>query len=64
MAGFVGRWLSDALRLGLPLALALAAMQVPAIAHNYAAALLQVAEDARRDIELHLHGFRRPLSMS
>jgi hypothetical protein len=51
MAGFIGRWLSDALRLGLPLVLALAAMQVPALAHGYAAALLQIAEDARRDIE-------------
>jgi hypothetical protein len=51
MAGFVARWLSDALRLVLPLALALAAMQVPAIAHGYATALLQIAEDARRDIE-------------
>lgn len=51
MAGFVGRWLSDALRIGLPLVLALGAMQVPALAHGYAAALLQIAEDARRDIE-------------
>ena len=40
MAGFVGRWLSDVLRLGLPLALALAAMQVPALTHGYASALL------------------------
>ncbi len=51
MARFLGRWLSDALRLGLSLALALAAMQLPALAHQYAAALLQVAEDGRRDIE-------------
>jgi hypothetical protein len=51
MAGFVARWLSDALRVGLPLALALAAMQIPALAHGYATALLQIAEDARRDIE-------------
>jgi Protein of unknown function (DUF2937) len=51
MAGFFGRWLSDALRIGLPLVLALATMQVPALAHGYAAALLQIAEDARRDIE-------------
>ena len=51
MAGFVARWLSDALRLAQPLALALAAMQVPALAHGCAAALLQIAEDARRDIE-------------
>lgn len=59
MAGFVGRWLSDALRLGLPLALALLAMQVPALAHGYAAALLQIAEDARRDIEQRKASARR-----
>lgn len=59
MAGFVGRWLSDALRLGLPLALALAAMQVPALAHGYAAALLQITEDARRDIEQRKAAARR-----
>jgi hypothetical protein len=35
MAGFLGRWLSDALRLGLSLALALVAMQLPALAHQY-----------------------------
>ena len=51
MAGFVARWLSDVLRIGVPLAVALAAMQVPALAHGYATALLQIAEDARRDIE-------------
>ncbi|MBV8526060.1 MAG: DUF2937 family protein [Acetobacteraceae bacterium] len=51
MVGFVGRWISNALRLGLSLALALAAMQLPALAHQYAAALLQIAEDGRRDIE-------------
>src|SRR5690349_14400901 len=49
--GFLARWLSDALRLGLALTLALAAMQVPALAHQYAVALLQITEDARRDIE-------------
>ncbi len=51
MVGFVGRWLSDALRIGLSLALALGAMQLPAVAHEYGAALLQIAEDGRRDIE-------------
>ena len=51
MAGFLGRWLSDAVRLGLSLALALAAMQLPALAHEYAAALLQVAVEGRRDID-------------
>jgi hypothetical protein len=51
MAGFIGRWLSDAIRLGLSLAFAVAAMQVPALTHDYAAALLQVAEGDRRDID-------------
>ena len=59
MAGFLGRWLSDALRFGLSLALALAAMQLPALAHQYAAALLQVAEDGRRDIEQRKASARR-----
>ncbi len=59
MTGFLGRWLSDALRLGLSLALALAAMQLPALAHQYAAALLQVAEDGRRDIEQRKASARR-----
>jgi hypothetical protein len=51
MVGFVGRWLSDALRIGASLAVGLAAMQLPAVAHQYGAALLQIAEDGRRDIE-------------
>src|ERR1700712_6006199 len=59
MAGFLGRWLSDALHLGLSLALALAAMQLPALAHQYTAALLQVAEDGRRDIEQRKASARR-----
>ncbi|MFT8243288.1 DUF2937 family protein [Roseomonas sp. BN140053] len=51
MAGFIGRWLADSVRLGLALALALLFMQVPAVTAAYAAALQQIAEDARRDIE-------------
>ncbi|HZU75877.1 MAG TPA: DUF2937 family protein [Dehalococcoidia bacterium] len=51
MAEFIAHWLSDALRLGLPLAFAIAAMQVPALTHDYAAALLQVAKDGQRDID-------------
>jgi hypothetical protein len=34
-------------------------MQVPALAHGYAAALLQIAEDARRDIEQRKAAARR-----
>lgn len=51
MAGFIGRWLSDSLRIGLALVLGVAAMQVPALTHSYDAALRQVSQDARRDIE-------------
>jgi hypothetical protein len=49
--GFVGRWLSDTLRLALALAGAVVLMQAPALTREYAAALLQVTEDAQRDIE-------------
>jgi len=51
MAGFAARWLSDSLRLGLGLAAALAAMQVPAVTQAYDAALVQLSGEARRDIE-------------
>ena len=47
MAGVIGRWLSDAIRPGLPLVLALLAMQVPALAHGYAAALLPLSPEQR-----------------
>ncbi len=50
MLRFVGRWLSDSIRLGLGLVLALAAMQVPALTNAYTSALLQIAEEAQRDI--------------
>lgn len=49
--GFLARWISDAVRLALSLALAAAAMQAPALTRDYAAALLQVSDDARRDID-------------
>ncbi|HJS85633.1 MAG TPA: DUF2937 family protein [Acetobacteraceae bacterium] len=51
MGGFIARWVSDAIRLALSLAFAVAAMQVPALTHDYAAALLQIANDERRDID-------------
>ena len=51
MAGFLARWLSDSIRLGMALVLALAALQIPALTHAYTSALLQIAENARRDIE-------------
>jgi hypothetical protein len=51
MMGFIARWLSDTIRLGFPLVLAIAAMQVPALTHDYAAALLQVAKNGRQDID-------------
>ncbi len=48
--GFVGRWLTQAISIGLSLIAALAAMQLPAMTRDYRAALLQVSEDVRRDI--------------
>ena len=47
---FLGRWLSDALRVALILAGGLLLMQAPALSHDYAAALRQVAEAQGRDI--------------
>ena len=47
---FLGRWLSDALRLALSLAGALLLMQAPALSHDYGAALRQVADAQGRDI--------------
>ncbi|MBC9176404.1 DUF2937 family protein [Pseudoroseomonas ludipueritiae] len=51
MRRFIAGWLSDSIRFGLGLALALAALQLPALTHAYTAALLQVAEGTRRDID-------------
>lgn len=47
---FLGRWLADWLTLALALVCAVAALQAPGLAHDYAAALLQVSREARRDI--------------
>ena len=48
---FVGRWLSEAISLGLSLGFAFAAIQVPALTRDYKTALLQVAEDVRHDVD-------------
>lgn len=48
---FLARWLADWLTLALALICALGALQAPGLAHDYAAALLQVSREARRDIE-------------
>jgi hypothetical protein len=48
---FLRRWLSHSVRLGLALVLALIAMQAPAFTADYTSALLQVGNDARRDID-------------
>ena len=48
---FLRRWLSHSVRLASALLLALIAMQAPAFTHDYAAALLQVSADARRDVD-------------
>ena len=51
MRRFIAGWLSDSVRFGLGLMLALGASQLPALTHAYTAALLQVAEGTRRDID-------------
>jgi len=48
---FLARWLSQGLGLALALLCGVLAMQAPAFTHAYASALLQVASDARRDID-------------
>jgi len=48
---FLERWLTDTISLVLALALGLLAMQAPALTHEYADSLLQVAQDVRRDID-------------
>ena len=47
----IRRWLSESISIALALMFAVLAMQAPAFTREYAAALLQVAQDARRDIE-------------
>ena len=48
---FLGRWISDSVVLAVSLLAAALFMQVPAVTHAYASALLQVAQQARRDID-------------
>jgi hypothetical protein len=48
---FLGRWLSHSVRLALALFLAVIAMQAPAFTADYASSLLQVGDDARRDVD-------------
>jgi hypothetical protein len=49
--GFLRRWLSQSLSTALALLCGLFAMQAPGFTRDYAGALLQIAADARRDIE-------------
>jgi hypothetical protein len=49
--GFLRRWLTGSLSLALGLLVAVLAMQAPALTHDYAAALLQVAREARHDVD-------------
>jgi len=48
---FLGRWVADCLELTFMLAGALLFMQIPAVTYAYVAALQQVAQEARRDID-------------
>src|SRR5258708_38688028 len=47
----IRRWLSESISIALALLFAVLAMQAPAFTREYAAALLQVAQDGGRDIE-------------
>ena len=49
--GFLRRWLSQSVSIALALLFGLIAMQAPAFTREYAGALLQVAADARRDVD-------------
>jgi hypothetical protein len=49
--GFLQRWLTGSLGLGLGLSMAVLAMQAPALTQDYAAALLQAAREARHEID-------------
>ena len=51
MIRFFGHWLADCFRLTCALAGALLFMQIPALTHAYSVALLQVAQEGRRDID-------------
>jgi hypothetical protein len=48
---FLGIWLSHSFVMAFSLVLAVLAMQAPAFTRDYAGTLLQVASDARRDID-------------
>src|SRR5690348_6290668 len=55
----IRRWLSESISIALALAFAVLAMQAPAFTREYAAALLQVAQDARRDIDQRMASARQ-----
>jgi hypothetical protein len=56
---FLARWLSSAWVLSLSFAAALVLLQAPALTDAYMAALLQVASDARADIDQRIASARR-----
>jgi hypothetical protein len=59
MMHFLGRWVAHCIQIALMLTGALLFMQLPALTHGYAVALLQVAQDARRDIDQREQDARR-----
>jgi DUF2937 family protein len=56
---FLQRWLADWLTFALALVCAAGTLQGPSLAHEYAAALLQVGREARRDIEQRMTSARQ-----
>lgn len=61
---FFARWLEDWLGLALALLAAVLTMQAPALTHEYASALLQVARDARHDIDQRMESARQFYAIS
>jgi hypothetical protein len=55
----IRRWLSESISIALALMFAVLAMQAPAFTREYAAALLQVTQDARRDIDQRIASARQ-----
>ncbi|HYM01387.1 MAG TPA: DUF2937 family protein [Stellaceae bacterium] len=64
MRGFLKRWLGQSLTIALALAGAILLMQAPALTSEYAAALLQVAQEARRDVDQREASARRFYSIT
>jgi hypothetical protein len=59
----MGRWFSNTVTLAVALGAAILAMQAPTVTREYLAALQQIAEDARRDVDQTIAAARRQLRL-